>query len=82
MAAHLAGIHSAIKMLNSRIRILHSYLLAMQNGIFNFLLFVKMFMMKKLGIKSRAVIPFLFISYGRALISGLSSELSCYISGF
>lgn len=32
VAAHLAGIHSAIKMLNSRIRILHSYLLAMQNG--------------------------------------------------
>ncbi|XP_038897789.1 COP9 signalosome complex subunit 6a-like [Benincasa hispida] len=32
LAAHLAGIHSAIKMLNSRIRILHSYLLAMQNG--------------------------------------------------
>lgn len=33
MAAHLTGIHSAIKMLNSRIRILHHYLVAMQEGI-------------------------------------------------
>ena len=33
MAAHLTGIHSAIKMLNSRIRVLHQYLGAMQKGI-------------------------------------------------
>ncbi|KAK7860097.1 cop9 signalosome complex subunit 6a [Quercus suber] len=32
VAAHLTGIHSAIKMLNSRIRVLHHYLLAMQKG--------------------------------------------------
>ncbi|KAL6275453.1 hypothetical protein ACE6H2_019054 [Prunus campanulata] len=32
VAAHLTGIHSAIKMLNSRIRVLHHYLLAMQRG--------------------------------------------------
>ncbi|KAL0916004.1 hypothetical protein M5K25_013480 [Dendrobium thyrsiflorum] len=32
LAAHLTGIHSAIKMLNSRIRIVHQYLLAMQRG--------------------------------------------------
>ncbi|KAE9456657.1 hypothetical protein C3L33_11467, partial [Rhododendron williamsianum] len=32
LAAHLTGIHSAIKMLNSRIRVLHHYLLAMQKG--------------------------------------------------
>ncbi|PWA61637.1 JAB1/MPN/MOV34 metalloenzyme domain, Rpn11/EIF3F [Artemisia annua] len=32
LAAHLTGIHSAIKMLNSRIRVLHHYLNAMQNG--------------------------------------------------
>ncbi|KAK6149487.1 hypothetical protein DH2020_017012 [Rehmannia glutinosa] len=32
LAAHLTGIHSAIKMLNSRIRVLHQYLLAMQKG--------------------------------------------------
>ncbi|KAL8161172.1 hypothetical protein V2J09_012661 [Rumex salicifolius] len=32
LAAHLSGIHSAIKMLNSRIRVLHQYLLAMQKG--------------------------------------------------
>ncbi|KAI0503990.1 hypothetical protein KFK09_014937 [Dendrobium nobile] len=32
VAAHLTGIHSAIKMLNSRIRIVHQYLLAMQRG--------------------------------------------------
>lgn len=32
VAAHLTGIHSAIKMLNCRIRILHQYLLAMQKG--------------------------------------------------
>ncbi|ERN19015.1 COP9 signalosome complex subunit 6a isoform X1 [Amborella trichopoda] len=32
LAAHLTGIHSAIKMLNSRIRILHQFLLAMQRG--------------------------------------------------
>lgn len=34
LAAHLTGIHSAIKMLNSRIRVLHHYLLAMQKGDF------------------------------------------------
>lgn len=32
LASHLTGIHSAIKMLNSRIRIVHQYLLAMQRG--------------------------------------------------
>jgi COP9 signalosome complex subunit 6 len=32
LAAHLTGIHSAIKMLNSRIRVLHQYLAAMQKG--------------------------------------------------
>ncbi|XP_044499876.1 COP9 signalosome complex subunit 6a-like isoform X3 [Mangifera indica] len=32
LAAHLTGMHSAIKMLNSRIRVLHHYLLAMQKG--------------------------------------------------
>ncbi|KAM3396473.1 COP9 signalosome complex subunit 6a [Capsicum galapagoense] len=32
LAAHLTGIHSAIKMLNSRIKVLHHYLLAMQKG--------------------------------------------------
>ncbi|XP_062079092.1 COP9 signalosome complex subunit 6a [Humulus lupulus] len=32
LAAHLTGIHSAIKMLNSRIRVLHHYLLSMQKG--------------------------------------------------
>ncbi|RXI04023.1 hypothetical protein DVH24_038297, partial [Malus domestica] len=32
LAAHLTGIHSAIKMINSRIRVLHHYLLAMQKG--------------------------------------------------
>ncbi|KAG0467977.1 hypothetical protein HPP92_017305 [Vanilla planifolia] len=32
LAAHLTGIHSAIKMLNSRIRMVHQYLLAMQRG--------------------------------------------------
>ncbi|XP_047339253.1 COP9 signalosome complex subunit 6a-like [Impatiens glandulifera] len=32
LAAHLSGIHSAIKMLNSRIRVLHRYLVAMQKG--------------------------------------------------
>uniref|UniRef100_A0A0C9RG54 COP9 signalosome complex subunit 6 n=1 Tax=Wollemia nobilis TaxID=56998 RepID=A0A0C9RG54_9CONI len=32
LAAHLTGIHSAIKMLNSRIRILYHFLLAMQKG--------------------------------------------------
>ncbi|XP_073029624.1 COP9 signalosome complex subunit 6a-like [Primulina eburnea] len=32
LAAHLTGIHSAIKMLHSRIRVLHHYLLAMQKG--------------------------------------------------
>ncbi|XP_078163173.1 COP9 signalosome subunit 6A [Carex rostrata] len=32
LAAHLTGIHSAIKMLNSRVRILHQYLGAMQRG--------------------------------------------------
>ncbi|KAL9444833.1 hypothetical protein AB3S75_017923 [Citrus x aurantiifolia] len=32
LAAHLTGIHSAIKMLNGRIRVLHHYLVAMQKG--------------------------------------------------
>ncbi|KAG2275026.1 hypothetical protein Bca52824_057581 [Brassica carinata] len=32
LAAHLTGIHSAIKMLNSRIRVLHQYLAAMEKG--------------------------------------------------
>ncbi|XP_059281985.1 COP9 signalosome complex subunit 6a-like [Lycium ferocissimum] len=32
LSAHLTGTHSAIKMLNSRIRVLHHYLLAMQKG--------------------------------------------------
>ncbi|MBA0602863.1 hypothetical protein Gorai_003029 [Gossypium raimondii] len=32
VAAHLTGIHSAIKMLNSRIRVLHHYLVGMQKG--------------------------------------------------
>ncbi|KAI3940543.1 hypothetical protein MKW98_024950 [Papaver atlanticum] len=32
LAAHLSGIHSAIKMLNSRIRVLNQYLVAMQKG--------------------------------------------------
>lgn len=32
LAAHLTGIHSAIKMLNSRIKVVHHYLLAMQKG--------------------------------------------------
>ncbi|KAL1820888.1 hypothetical protein ACET3Z_015757 [Daucus carota] len=32
LAAHLTGTHSAIKMLNSRIRVLHQYLLAMEKG--------------------------------------------------
>ncbi|CAF2028475.1 unnamed protein product [Brassica napus] len=32
VAAHLTGIHSAIKMLNSRIRVLFQYLVAMQKG--------------------------------------------------
>ncbi|OAY59149.1 COP9 signalosome complex subunit 6a [Manihot esculenta] len=32
LAAHLTGLHSAIKMLNSRIRVLHHYLVAMQKG--------------------------------------------------
>lgn len=32
LAAHLTGTHSAIKMLNNRIRVLHHYLLAMQKG--------------------------------------------------
>ncbi|MBA0668249.1 hypothetical protein Goklo_001182, partial [Gossypium klotzschianum] len=32
LAAHLTGIHSAIKMLNSRIRVLHHYLVGMQKG--------------------------------------------------
>ncbi|CAN4102534.1 unnamed protein product [Withania somnifera] len=32
LAAHLTGIHSAIKMLNSRIKVLHHYLLATQKG--------------------------------------------------
>ncbi|KAM7252301.1 hypothetical protein ACFE04_024184 [Oxalis oulophora] len=32
LAAHLTGIHSAIKMLNSRIRVLHHYLAAMHKG--------------------------------------------------
>ncbi|KAJ3677592.1 hypothetical protein LUZ60_003316 [Juncus effusus] len=32
LAAHLTGIHSAIKMLNSRVRVVHQYLEAMQKG--------------------------------------------------
>ncbi|MBA0878040.1 hypothetical protein Goshw_029998 [Gossypium schwendimanii] len=32
VAAQLSGIHSAIKMLNSRIRVLHQYLVGMQKG--------------------------------------------------
>ncbi|CAH2069769.1 unnamed protein product [Thlaspi arvense] len=32
LAAHLTGIHTAIKMLNSRIRVLYQYLAAMQKG--------------------------------------------------
>ncbi|CAN6478052.1 unnamed protein product [Victoria cruziana] len=32
LAAHLTGIHSAIKMLNGRVRILHHFLVAMQKG--------------------------------------------------
>ncbi|XP_057544137.1 COP9 signalosome complex subunit 6a-like [Amaranthus tricolor] len=32
LAAHLTGIHSAIKMLNSRVKVLLQYLLAMQKG--------------------------------------------------
>ncbi|KAK9015093.1 hypothetical protein V6N11_006216 [Hibiscus sabdariffa] len=32
LAAQLTGIHSAIKMLNSRIRVLHQYLVGMQIG--------------------------------------------------
>ncbi|CAH8275281.1 unnamed protein product [Arabidopsis lyrata] len=32
LAAHLTGIHSAIKMLNSRIRVLYQYIVAMQKG--------------------------------------------------
>lgn len=32
LAAHLTGIHSAVKMLNRRIRVLYQYLLSMQNG--------------------------------------------------
>jgi COP9 signalosome complex subunit 6 len=32
MAAHLTGMHSAIKMLNSRIRILHHHLVSIQRG--------------------------------------------------
>ena len=38
VAAHLTGIHSAIKMLNSRIRVLHHSLVGMQKGICPFLL--------------------------------------------
>jgi len=33
VAAHLTGIHSAIKMLHSRIKVLHHYLVAMQKGM-------------------------------------------------
>ncbi|KAJ4829301.1 COP9 signalosome complex subunit 6a [Turnera subulata] len=32
LAAHLTGMHSAIKMLNSRIKVLHHYLVLMQKG--------------------------------------------------
>jgi COP9 signalosome complex subunit 6 len=32
LAAHLTGIHSAIKMLNSRIRVLYQHIVAMQKG--------------------------------------------------
>ncbi|KAJ9173908.1 hypothetical protein P3X46_016997 [Hevea brasiliensis] len=34
LAAHLTGMHSAIKMLNNRVRVLHHYLVAMQKGEF------------------------------------------------
>jgi len=34
VAAHLTGIHSAIKMLNSRVRVIHQYLVAMQKGLY------------------------------------------------
>ncbi|GJN15831.1 hypothetical protein PR202_gb02774 [Eleusine coracana subsp. coracana] len=34
LAAHLTGIHSAIKMLNSRVRVIHQYLVAMQKGLY------------------------------------------------
>nr|KJB22199.1 hypothetical protein B456_004G034800 [Gossypium raimondii] len=40
LAAQLTGIHSAIKMLNSRIRVLHQYLVGMQKGICPFLVIV------------------------------------------
>jgi hypothetical protein len=46
VAAHLTGIHSAIKMLNSRIRVLHHYLLAMQKGTSISLLYIKLELVK------------------------------------
>jgi hypothetical protein len=33
VAAHLTGMHSAIKMLNSRIRVLHDHLVSIQKGM-------------------------------------------------
>jgi COP9 signalosome complex subunit 6 len=33
LAAHLTGMHSAIKMLNSRIRVLHDHLVSIQKGM-------------------------------------------------
>jgi hypothetical protein len=33
VAAHLTTIHSAVKMLNSRMRVLHHYLVSIQKGI-------------------------------------------------
>ncbi|KMS98832.1 hypothetical protein BVRB_3g068130 [Beta vulgaris subsp. vulgaris] len=33
LAAHLTGIHSAIKMLNSRVRVLLQYLVSMQKDV-------------------------------------------------
>jgi Na+/glutamate symporter len=43
VAAHLTGIHSAIKMLNSRVRVLHQYLVAMQRGVSWLLIFILFF---------------------------------------
>ncbi|RVW60742.1 COP9 signalosome complex subunit 6b [Vitis vinifera] len=50
LAAHLTGIHSAIKMLNSRIRVLHHYLLAMQKGVCLFCLFRNLNLFKVLTV--------------------------------
>lgn len=41
VAAHLTGMHSAIKMLNSRIRVLFHHLVAIQKGQWCKYLFVK-----------------------------------------